>query len=436
MAYSFRNISGKQIIKRLPGYVPEWPANEVRSVPEALFDFCIKRPDVFLLVNGGSSTPSGPSLVVPSYLGQVATGTFIADAIHATNTYGYGRNPHIAQDNITSLQLVFANWYMVSGTETNASNTQAWTASIEYPAGTYTQILFSGTAQGTATGGANLVSDTLAVIIPKGAKFWSRVWTFSTLGKLKYFQYYAGDGTAQNAGGTTSTAIPDVTMGGGFGTTVNKQGNYIGPVAIIANTTRPGVAVVGDSRAVGRGDAGYDGALQGSHMRAFGQFNAVMSIGQSGNTLLAFMSSHTKQVALAQYSSHVHLEFGINDVTNGSSAATIQTNTNTVLGYFASQQKVSICTLSPVTTTTNGWGDVANQTVAANESVRVAVNAQRLTTMPAGIIVYDVDAAVNSSPASGKWAVLPGCLTDDGTHLSRIGAEIQSAAINPSTLLS
>lgn len=436
MAYSFRNISGQQIIKRLPGYVPEWPANEVRSVPEALFDFCIKRPDVFLLVNGGSSTPSGPSLVVPSYLGHVGTGTFIASALQATNNYGFYRSPHNARDAITSLQLVYTNWWMSSGTETNATNSQIYAAAIEYPAGTYTQVLFSGIAQGTALPGANIVSDALVIAIPLNAKYWVRTYTFSTLGKLKYFQYYAGDGTAQSLAGTSAGAVPDLTMGGGAPAVKNKDDVYYGPSAIIANTTRPSVAVVGDSRAVGRGDAGWNGALQGSSQRAFGQFNAVMSIGQSGNTLQAFIASHAKQVALAVYASHINLEFGINDVTAGRSAAQIQADTNTVLGYFTSALKTSVNTMSPVTTTTNGWGDDAGQTVTANESVRIAVNAQRLATLPAGVVSYDLNAAVNSSASSGKWLSLPGTTTDDGTHLARIGAEIQSAAINPSTLLS
>lgn len=390
-----------------------------------------------LIISLGGATSGGPSLVVPSYLGQVATGTYVADSLHASNTYGYGRNPHISQDNITSLQLVFGNWYLLTGAETNGTNTCAYTAAIEYPVGVFTQVLFSGIAQGTVASGANLISDACSVSIPRGAKFWTRIWTFSSLGKVKYFQYYAGDGTAQCQLGTSAIAIPDVTMGGGLVTNPALAGTYVGPIAIIANTTRPSVGFYGDSIAVGRGDGGDDTALQSYGGRCFGQYNAVMNVGRSGETLVDFIASHTKRVALAQYVSHLFLEYGLNDVVLSSrSAAQVQADTNTVLAYFTAVLKKAVGTLTPDTTSTDNWGSVANQTATAFESVRQAVNTQRISTMPAGVVTYDVCSLIEDTPGSGKWSITPGGMTADGTHPSRLGYRTIASGMNPSTLIS
>lgn len=51
MAYQFTNVSGQQVIHPLPGYAPEWPIGETRSVPEQQFVFFIQRPETFSLVS-------------------------------------------------------------------------------------------------------------------------------------------------------------------------------------------------------------------------------------------------------------------------------------------------------------------------------------------------------------------------------------------------
>src|SRR4051812_22294341 len=88
---------------------------------------------------------SGPS----SYTGLVATNTRMANTNNNTLFYFNARTQHIARDTITQLAVVLPNWRSTSGTEANGPGTATFTAAIEYPIGTFTQLLFGGNASGT-----------------------------------------------------------------------------------------------------------------------------------------------------------------------------------------------------------------------------------------------------------------------------------------------
>lgn len=373
-----------------------------------------------LSLNAIASVLAGTRKPLTQYLGQVATGTFINDNIHPNNTQSNSRTPHYARQNITSLQIVIPNWYVISQTETNGSGTATWTASVEYPAGTFTQILFAGVASGSVTAGNNLISDAVTVSIPNGAKFWIRMFQ-TTTGRIMYQQYYAGDGTAQIEFGVSGLA--DKTMSGTLSTTVgSKDAAIIAPCAIIANTTLPSVGVYGDSISVGRGDSdGVGRALQGHLGRAFGAQFACGHVGISGDSISKLLASNSKRIGLLQYFSHVAINMGINDITGGASAATVQSDTNSMISLFGSKP-VAVCTMSPVSSGT--WTTVGGQTTSAFNSVRVAVNTQRLTNLPLARFVFDVNPTVENtpSPEDGLWTITGGANTDDGTHHNAVSA--------------
>ncbi|MBY9039498.1 hypothetical protein K7461_29410, partial [Pseudomonas fluorescens] len=113
---------------------------------------------------------------VGPYLGAVATRTFINDLTSASTAGWNCRTAHHARDDISSLQLVFNNIYVVPGTgETAIPGTQTITASVEYPAGTFTQVKFNGGNTSVVLSGlTQIVSDPVAVSIPNGAKFFTR----------------------------------------------------------------------------------------------------------------------------------------------------------------------------------------------------------------------------------------------------------------------
>jgi lysophospholipase L1-like esterase len=405
----------------------------------------------------GIATLTGSGWSVPAlqgasnkqtYLGQVATGCGVPNNLHASNLFSYSRCPHWARDDIRSLQIVLPNWYVnASMVETNGGGIGTWTASIEYPAGTFTQVTFSGSASGTVAAGANLVSDAVAVTIPSGAKFWTRLWQ-SAPGKMLWTNQYCGDGSAQMAYSTTLGGCPDLTMGGTAATVTAAENAMMLPVAIIAQTCKPSIGIVGDSISVGKGDIGDAGGLQGYLSRAFGGRAALVNVGVSSDTLVNFIASGTKRRALVNdYCSHVIVEYGSNDVTNARTAAQILADTITVLGYFPTK-RTAVCTLTPRVTSTDAFVTEVNQTVLASEAVRVVVNAQRrnglaaATTLGVTSAIFDIERACESAYLSGKWQVIGGTIspatatyTDDGVHPNRTGYMAIAASINPATFI-
>lgn len=362
-------------------------------------------------------------------LRQVATDTQIMNIRAAANTTTYSRTPHTAKSDITNLAIVLPNWFVAGGTEQGAGAT-TWTAAVEYPQGTIKQILFSGIATGSVSSGANLVSDMVSVTIPKEAKFWIRLFQ-NAPSKAIYMNFYAGDGTAQFTSPST-----DLTMGGDVTVCPARQSAITTPVAIIAMSSDPAVGIYGDSISVGRGDTATAGLpLQGHLGRAFGAVYACGHVGISGDTMSAFLASNTQRKALLQYFTHVAVNVGINDVTSGASAVTVAANTDAFVAAL-SPLPVALCTMIPVTSSTDNWATTVNQTLAPTNAIRVTENTRRKAGITGVKVIYDPNTALESvaNPESGLWAV-PGN-TIDGTHMEQPACIAGAATVNVAALVS
>lgn len=366
-------------------------------------------------------------------LRQVATGTFINNVQHGSNKQANSRTPHYMRGNSPTLQIVLTNWW-VGAAEVNGSGTDTYTAALEYPQGTFTPITFGGNAAGVIAPGANIVSDTVAAP-PIGAKFWIRLFLTST-GLIKYQSFYAGDGTAQQEAAVSG--LTDKTMGGSMTVIGSTDAGVICPAAIIGMSTVEAVAFVGDSISVGRGDTdGVGRALQGHYGRAFGAVLPCGHLGISGDTFTNFLASPTKRIALSAYFTRIAANMGQNDVSQGASAATVQTQTNTYIGLFGGKP-VAFSLFCPISTSTDAWTTVGNQTTVATNTVRADVNIQRRTNFPLAKVVYDLPAVVENvvSPEDGIWNVTGGANTNDGTHHNSNSAGRISATINTYALVS
>lgn len=372
---------------------------------------------------GGTVSSGG---AVPT-LRQVATGTHIPNALATGSlTTSFSRTPHILKSAVDSLAIVLPNWYVNGQTETNAGST-TWTAALEYPAGTITRVTFAGANSVTSATGGNIVSDQMPVSIPKGATFWVRLFQ-NAPGKVVYSTFYAGDGTAQFTSPST-----DWTMGGTVTTAVSKDAPMTAPVAIIGMSADPAIGIYGDSISVGRGDTADAGVpLQGHLGRSFGASYAAGHVGISGDRMSLFLTNNAKRMSLAPYFTHFALNMGINDVTNGGSAASVAADTNSVAALFPGP--IALCTLSPVTTSTDTWATTGNQTTVASNAVRITENTRRLAGVAGVKTIYDVNPAVETvaSPESGIWKA-PG-FTSDGTHPNSGGYKAEAAIINVSLL--
>ena len=359
-------------------------------------------------------------------LRQVATGTHIMNTLAASNTTTFSRTPHTLMSAVTSLAIVLPNWYVNGQTETNAGSA-TWTAAIEYPAGTFTRVTFAGANSVTSATGGNIVSDMMPVAIPKGDKFWVRLFQ-NAPSKAVYFTFYAGDGTAQFVSPAT-----DLTMSGSATTSPSFQAAITTPVAIIGISADPAIGIYGDSISVGRGDTADAGvALQGHLGRAFGASYAAGHVGISGDRMSLFLGSKAKRMSLASYFTHFAVNMGINDITNGGSAASVAADTNSVVALFPGP--VALCTLSPVSTSSDSWNSTASQTTVASNAVRITENTRRLAGVAGVKTIYDVNPAVETvvSPESGIWKA-PG-FTSDGTHPNSGGYKAEAALINVSLL--
>lgn len=391
---------------------------------------------IWLKLSGRTRTP---------YIGVVATRCVVPSDIF-TDPAGVGgpimsRTYHYATDNITVLQVGYAAWApQVGNTDALPTHDLTLQGSVEFPVGVMHQLTWGGNATATVTPGQTLFSDPLAVTIPYGAKFflrrrtngasWSIVNTTNAPFTLPFgfmSQVIADDAN----GDAVNYGTADQTMSGTV--TVSDTTSFCPPCAVIATTTQPSVALIGDSITGGYKDAvqpneGICGIVQ----RAVSKLCGSINLGTNADTILGFITgtNATRRLGLAAYCSHVVTQYGINDLLAGNSAAQIEANLASLWAMFTGKPVIQT-TITPDTTSTDNWATTANQTPFAASAARIAVNTF-IRTVPAPLNgVFDVCHTFESSLNSGLWAA-PG-VTVDGVHPTGAGYELisQSGDINP-----
>jgi hypothetical protein len=382
---------------------------------------------------------SGNTIPLPiqgtPYLGQVATLKMCANTILTVGILAQQmvRTPTVARDRITTIQLMYPNWYLPVGqTETGSGGTVTITAAIEYPIGTTcTRVTWSGSASTVVASNTNsALSDACAVSIPRGARFMIRTYAVWSVNSLYYDNNSSAGDAAQSINGgsfryaitglTDQTMTPGATSGGNLDNT-----KYYGPIVAAGWTSRPSVLCLGDSRQEGFYDRYTGSGDVGEAARSVGPYFAYTNVGHASESAANFVNNtHTNRVAIAPYFSHVVSNYGINDVTlGGATAAATYANLLTIKGYFPSQKFFQL-TLPPETTSTDSWATTGAQTKvnATNDIKRVAFN--ELVRSNANTDGY-FDLCPNSETAyaSGLWVVSPQ------------GRVVTDAAANNSTTL-
>lgn len=377
----------------------------------------------------------------------IATKGRMPDGQDMTNLQYNSRSHHIARDTITQLYAIFPNWFYNragSKNENTSGGTAIITASVEYPAGVFTRINFARQPAVQLLPGENGIG-VANVNIPNGAVFWVREFRIASVSTtyLRGAIQDAGDFNNGERFEYAASGLTDKTMGGTIADTDGAAPrNQAAPIALLGLTTKVAALLIGDSKNRGAVDAfGITGTPgdQGELARSIGPSFGYSNCGAYGNTLDTFngTAGHPRQVKLAVYATHVVSEYGINDITGGASLATMQARLQTFWGFFPTK-KVSHCTITPVSTSTDGWTTTANQSVVGTNSVRVAVNNWLRSTVAPLWAVHEVADVVESARDSGIWkadGVTPGLWTADGTHESKYAFEqIQASnVINPAT---
>jgi hypothetical protein len=389
--------------------------------------------------------PAAPSLA--PYTGMVATKCRIPYTSNSTNKQFNSRSHHRARASISSLQLVLPNWYweyLSTRLETNPGSSATVSASIEYPAGTFTQVLFGGSANGTIANGGNITSDAVSVAIPDGADFWVRVWFRTTgsiifVGRLNSTAYSCvdvGNGEAMEYGVTVS----DKTMSGTItATTPGDTGPMYYPVGIIGTTTRPAIFIDGDSRTWGFWDQHDASGDFGEIARSIGPHYGYVNVGSWGEGFASANAAgnYSKRIAMLSWCSHVVSARGINALRQGGenkSAATVQGEAQTFWAKFAGKP-VWHTTLIPVSASSDNWATLANQTQNA-QAAQIAAFNDYVRGRPSPLAGYfELADVIESGRNSGKWKVtgVANAFTADGVHENQGGyLEIRnSGAIGP-----
>ena len=377
--------------------------------------------------------PPAPYNPYPTYLGQVATRTFLSNTLNSAGPQQtMSRTIHYARDNITSLAVIFSNWYVPSNSAelgTGASTTV--TASIEYPVGTFTQVKFSGATSGTIPNLSNLQSDFATVTIPRGAAFYVRMWTSNSVGIIFNASVQELD-ISNGEGFTFGVTTPDLTLGGALPGT--STANTVGPTAIIAYTNRPSVFLAGDSRVACTADAFSDTSDDcGSFGRGVGPFYAYINGGVSGARVATDItgSNYANRLALSKFSSTIICDLGVNDLSASASAATIWANLQTFYGFFSGKPIIQ-STIWPEVTSTDNFTSVANQTTTSTSvnTQRIALNGI-IRASPSPLVGFiDDTTAIETGLNSGLWNVTGSTQITAGTYTSGSGAFTLTTASN------
>lgn len=374
----------------------------------------------------------------PMALRQCATRCNIPDSNSASNKQASGWSTHIATSDLTSLQVIFPNWYMSgSNAETGGGGDATITASVEYPRGTFTQITFGGSASGSIANAAQLLSDAVSVSIPRQAKFRIRYYLSAPSGIVFDNRLAPEDVMRFGASG-----LPDVTMGGTPSGGTNATTQSYRPCAILSYTTRLALFLPGDSRTAGQwgvanGDTQTDtfGGL-GILERSFCRGEAPYIVAQrAGDSFASFNAGSTLRRALAAYCDVIVSGYGISDVqVGGATASSVVALFQTFSALFGNKP-VYQTTLLPLSTSTDGWATTANQTTSTTNGVRIGFNNALRTGALSGTYLtglagfVELADEIESARDSGIWKA-PG-YTGDGVHGLAVANEVirKSAAL-------
>lgn len=368
------------------------------------------------------------------------------------------------------VRFVFGNWCAEVGIAGLGQLTV--TAAIETPYDVKIPITFGGRRDVVIDPGGFALSDPIGIDFGGPEHlfnfFYVRTFVVPTGGKFPTIYNGISSGDSIEYG----TGLTDKTMSGTVGG--DGSGRAYGPCAIVTDTLirRPIVAVVGDSIARGEGDTPAANKPAGYPMRALDAASipalrhAVLA--QSGTRLQGFSdgafgsglwgtgssSGLNWFFPLVAGATHVIHQYGVNDLYSGRTAAQTMLMMAMNWGWLAARNlEVWQTTITPITTSTDGWTTVDNQTaysptfqtdrVAVNDWIRAGgpIDPDDLTPVaigtPGALVAGDVghplagyfeiaDAA-ESARNSGKWKA---GYVGDGIHPNSTASPILAAAVD------
>lgn len=331
------------------------------------------------------STPRGSGAASVAYTGLVANRVRPLLTAHTGNKQAMSRSYHKSSVDITALQIIWAHWAFggTAGSFEVGHGTDAWlTASIEYPAGTFTQVTFPPAYQATGAtvalmpivsttaatvAGGNVTSDAMSVTIPANTGFWIRTWYDSTRGGAQagggiYYVANIRDSANGDLLKVAASGVADQTMSGTI--VHNASTAYLPPIAIIGTTTKAAAIIVGDSIAYSQNGASADplNSRNGTIATAFPTDLPFLNLSSPGLKAGNCLTASPNRQELYSYGSSMYNNLGINDTT-GATAADIAASNTAIAAVFPARTRKYLCTLTPRTSSaTDNWTTTSGQT--------------------------------------------------------------------------
>lgn len=343
----------------------------------------------------------------------------------ATNQ-GYAKEHWASPEGaISAIVLTYVGWH-INGTFTiTDASTGSIKAFIEYPAGTFTPVLFSGSATGSIPAAGIVSSDAVAALsIPAGTRFW--VHTIRVSGSAGNMALSEIPANASALAGVTDTSYTYSGSGNPPARGAADASNvHLDPAVItgtIAAANASGFVITGDSIAFGQGNIGAVGAKGGSGFIGQGldkrfPYTKWAKGGMTG-VQLAALAANARIIALrdACKCTDVISEWGGGDLRDGWTVPQITTGYQTIYGLFPGK-RIGQTTVIPRTDSTDGWATVANQTAKTdgNWADEIPLNTA-IRAIPTGATYYIETSDAASSAHDSRKHAAPPVPNTDGVH--------------------
>ncbi|MHC2481544.1 hypothetical protein [Rhizobium leguminosarum] len=343
----------------------------------------------------------------------------------ATNQ-GYAKEHWASPEGaISALVLTYVGWY-INGTFTiTDASTGSIKAFIEYPANTFTPVLFSGSTTGSIPAAGIVSSDPVAALsIPAGTRFW--VHTIRVSGSAGNMALSEIPANASALSGITDTSYTYSGSGNPPARGAADASNvHLDPAVItgtIAAANASGFVITGDSIAFGQGNIGAVGAKGGSGFIGQGldkryPYTKWAKGGMTG-VQLAALAANARIIALrdACKCTDVISEWGGGDLRDGWTVPQITTGYQTVYSLFPGK-RIGQTTVIPRTDSSDGWATVANQTAKTdgNWADEIPLNTA-IRAIPTGATYYIETSDAASSAHDSRKHAAPPVPNIDGVH--------------------
>lgn len=409
----------------------------------------------------GSPRTSSAALSVAAAALPTPTQLLMSNRLNPPGYGGYGNSSGTDTDSntrislynetgaaVTKLRGYWANWRAGVNGEVAGSNAITIKAAIEYPAGTFQQFTFGGSASGTLAIDETKESDelTLNTPIPAGAQYWVRTYVAVTSGQFWPLAYLLN--TAKGEAADFATGVDLSTSGTITNATASATRRGYGPLGVKATgfsgtPVKRAFASIGDSILMQAGDGNYDARGSGgwNGRSLSGKFPHVNFAITGSSVQMNLPAAYTRRLAaLAMIGvTDIICSWSHNDIAAGRTLAQIQADLQASWNAWNSAAfRVHQTTSLPRVTGT--FLTAAGQTVTATggftggtSSIRHLVNAwlRSKPTPLAGVIeisdAVDVNAGNVLTSGGGYWLSGNGGVGASNSHLTATGAATDSA---------